>query len=442
VAGDELDDAIASYVKRRHNLIIGDRTAEEVKIAVGSALPIEEDLACSVRGRDMITGLPKTITITVTATKLVRSSRLRRRLTTLRGRNCATSKELILSSRFCLVICYSSRRPWRTRRTNTVRQYSDIGEPEQISRKRWESSSVLRPFTSTLHRSNALRLIAALATLGLIGGCHRESRIPSRPSTSVRLAPVTTVQTSAGGLRYSASIIPYAQVDLVFRTSGYVTGVKQVRSADGRIRDIGTGDYVQKGTVLAHVRLEDMKNEVAQAQAQLDQVMAQHAQADQDFVRAKALFSTQSLTKPDYDQSEQRFDSTRAAVDKAKAALRQAELTLGDSDLKAPFSGFLLNRYIDLGSLVSPSSAAFTIADISSVKATFGVPDYALNRLRLGQQLNISAEDDVTPVAGHVTSISPSADARNRVFAIEVTVANRGGRLKPGMIASLAPWQG
>src|SRR5581483_11235955 len=55
---------IASFIKRRHNLVIGDRTAEEVKIAVASALPVEDDLACSVRGRDLITGLPKTITVT------------------------------------------------------------------------------------------------------------------------------------------------------------------------------------------------------------------------------------------------------------------------------------------------------------------------------------------------------------------------------------------
>jgi RND family efflux transporter MFP subunit len=211
-----------------------------------------------------------------------------------------------------------------------------------------------------------------------------------------------------------------------------------VRGADGRIRDIGTGDYVEKGTVLAHVRLEDMKNQVAQAQAQLDQAVAQHTPADQDVGRAKVLFSTQSLTKPDYDQSEQRFNSTLAAVDNAKAALRQSELTLGDSDLKAPFSGFLLNRNIDLGSLPSPSSAAFTIADISSVKATFGVPDYALSRVRLGQQLSIELQDEVVPFAGRVTSISPSADTRDRVFTIEVTVANRGRRLKPGMIASLS----
>ena len=64
MAGDRLDDMIAAYIRRRHNLVLGDRTAEEVKVAVGSALPIEDDLACSVRGRDLITGLPKTITVT------------------------------------------------------------------------------------------------------------------------------------------------------------------------------------------------------------------------------------------------------------------------------------------------------------------------------------------------------------------------------------------
>src|SRR5258708_37423015 len=290
----------------------------------------------------------------------------------------------------------------------------------------------------TRHRLNAVQFIAFIAGLASLGGCRQEPQIPSRPPTSVRLAAVTKAQTSDEGLRYSASIIPCAQVELAFRASGYVAGVKQVMGADGRIRDIGTGDYVEKGTVLAHVRREDMENQVAQAQAQLDQAVAQHTEADQDFGRAKALFLTQSLTKPDYDQSQQRFNSTLAVVDNAKAALRQAELTLGDSDLKAPFSGFVLNRFIDLGSLVSPSSPAFTLADLSSAKATFGVPDYALVRVRLGQQLGITLQDDVTPFVGRVTSISPSADTRNRVFAVEVTVANRGARLKPGMIASLS----
>jgi rod shape-determining protein MreB len=63
VAGDRMDDAIAGYIKRRHNLIIGDRTAEEVKIAIGSALPLEEELTMEVRGRDQISGLPKTVVV-------------------------------------------------------------------------------------------------------------------------------------------------------------------------------------------------------------------------------------------------------------------------------------------------------------------------------------------------------------------------------------------
>lgn len=64
VAGDRLDDAIAGHIKRRHNLNIGDRTAEDLKIAIGSALPLEEMLTYEVRGRDQISGLPRTLTVT------------------------------------------------------------------------------------------------------------------------------------------------------------------------------------------------------------------------------------------------------------------------------------------------------------------------------------------------------------------------------------------
>ena len=64
VAGDRFDDAIAQHIKRRHNLLIGERTAEEVKVAIGSAIPdSENDPIAQVRGRDQITGLPRTIAV-------------------------------------------------------------------------------------------------------------------------------------------------------------------------------------------------------------------------------------------------------------------------------------------------------------------------------------------------------------------------------------------
>jgi len=62
-AGDRLDRAIIDYMKKVYNLGIGEKTAEQIKITVGSAVPVEEELAMSVRGRDFITGLPRTVDI-------------------------------------------------------------------------------------------------------------------------------------------------------------------------------------------------------------------------------------------------------------------------------------------------------------------------------------------------------------------------------------------
>jgi rod shape-determining protein MreB and related proteins len=64
VAGDELDEAIAGYMKRAYNLMIGERTAEEIKIKIGSAYPMEKETSLEVKGRDLVAGLPKTLTIT------------------------------------------------------------------------------------------------------------------------------------------------------------------------------------------------------------------------------------------------------------------------------------------------------------------------------------------------------------------------------------------
>jgi len=294
----------------------------------------------------------------------------------------------------------------------------------------------VKPIVKSGHRLNTPLVLVFLSVTGVLGGCNRQSQIPSQPARAVRLATVAPPQLSGETLRYSASILPYTQVDLMFRSSGYVTNVRQVRGADGRTRDVGTGDYVEQGLTLAHIRREDLQNQMAQAQAQLDQATAQHTRADQDFERAKALYSTQSLTKPDYDQSEEALNATRAAMDNAKAALLQSQLTLGDADLKAPFSGYILSRNVDLGSLVSPATNAFTIADIGRVKVAFGAPDYVLSQVRLGQELTIQTESAVL-LKGRVTSISPAADTRNRIFAIEVTVGNRDGHLRPGMIASI-----
>ena len=63
VAGNRMDSAIADYIRKKHGLVIGDRSAEEIKLEIGSALPLEEELQMEIRGRDLVQGLPKTLKI-------------------------------------------------------------------------------------------------------------------------------------------------------------------------------------------------------------------------------------------------------------------------------------------------------------------------------------------------------------------------------------------
>ncbi|MDI6606114.1 MAG: rod shape-determining protein, partial [Candidatus Omnitrophota bacterium] len=69
IGGDEMDEAIIEYLKKTYNLMVGERTAEQIKIKIGSAYPLEEEMTMEVKGRDLVSGLPKIISITSEETR-------------------------------------------------------------------------------------------------------------------------------------------------------------------------------------------------------------------------------------------------------------------------------------------------------------------------------------------------------------------------------------
>ncbi len=287
--------------------------------------------------------------------------------------------------------------------------------------------------------ATVLRLCLAAAAAGALlpaVACKQQDAAETLP-LPVHTAMVQTLALG-NGARYSASIVPYAQVDLAFQSGGYVDRIRQVKSPSGGMRNIDQGDYVQKGTVLAVVRQQDYLDKVQQANAQLARSQAEYEKAKLTFDRTSALFASQSATKPDYDSAKAQLDSTAASVSGAKAQVSEANVALGYCELKAPFSGWVVKRSIDLGTLVGPATNGFTLADTRSVKAVFGVPDTSMDRVKLGQHLSISTDALAQQFAGRVSAISPSADPKSRVFSVEVTIENAKEQLKSGMIASLA----
>src|SRR5215510_12732939 len=331
-----------------------------------------------------------------------------------------------------------------------------------------------------------------LLTIGLLTGCSKEAA-KQKPAKPVKVKAVET-HSSLSDVRYSASIKPAAQVEVAFKVGGYIDDIARAKDPTGQWRYIQAGDLVPKGATLARVRQSDYaarvneaKSQVGEARSALDtnssqlqeaiaavdtaraqvtDVNAYFEKTKLDYDRARALLETQSITKPEFDTTRAQYEiaaaklevaqgqlkaaaakvaTAQAQISAAESRIKTAEATtasasipLQDTQLKAPISAVVIERRIEMGTLVGQGTAAFVLADLTFVKAAFGVPDTSLRSLKLGDTLTITS--DATPgteFTGHISRISPLADQNSRAFEVEVTIPNEQGLLKPGMIASL-----
>ncbi len=282
-------------------------------------------------------------------------------------------------------------------------------------------------------------LVLGLA-LAAASGCRNEAEIQHTP-TPVRIAMSQLIDADTSNT-YSANIQPYQQVDLAFKSNGYLASIRQVRDADGHMRNIDQGDYVKQGTLLATVQEDDFKQKLDQAKASLARSQAENERAVLSFGRVSKLYDVGAATKPDYDDSNAQVLSTAASVANAKAQVAEAQIALGYCELRAPFDSWVIRRSVDVGTLVGPATNGFTLADTRSVKAVFGVPDTAMEHVKLGSQQTVVTEALPGTFSGHITSISAAADPKSRVYSVEVRIDNPDNRLKAGMIASIAIGRG
>jgi len=296
----------------------------------------------------------------------------------------------------------------------------------------------------TAESKSSPKIILTLAALGamlaialLLSGCSRDN--PKR-QPEPKAVQIVTVQeeTMAGGLRYSANIKPNHQIDLFFKNGGYVAALLQIRGKDGQRRDIQDGDRVSRGQVLATLRERDYALKDAQAKATLAEAEAALNQARLDFTRSERLFASGSMTKPDFENAKARLEMVEAKAAGARAVLDEARLALQDASLRSPISGVVLKKNIERGSLAGPSAAAFVVADTSSVKAEFGVPDVLLKHVKIGKSYTLTSEAfPGEEFSGRVSRIAAAADAGSRVFDVEISIPNSLDKLKTGMVMSL-----
>jgi RND family efflux transporter MFP subunit len=286
-----------------------------------------------------------------------------------------------------------------------------------------------------MNNSQLFPVVLSLAA-PLFAACSRPAtaHAPVRP---VR-AEAVSVESAPGGVRYSATIQASEQVPLAFKVGGYVNELRRSGGVDGAYRTLQQGDEVTRGHVLARLNAADYQEKVNHAKGQLAEASANLEKARADAARADRLYASRSLTRPDYDGARAGLGMAEARAAAARAALQSAEIALRDTVLVSPLNGVVMARQVEVGTLASPGVVGFVIADLTHVKAVFGVPDRLVSRARVGRPLTVTSDVyGSRGFNGRITAVSPSADAQSRAFSVEVTISNPERLLKPGMVATV-----
>ena len=241
------------------------------------------------------------------------------------------------------------------------------------------------------------------------------------------------------------------QITVVGNLIGAAT-VAAAPKVNGRLASVSVrmGDRVTRGQTLARVEDSEIREQVRQAEASfaVAEATVRQREADLRFAgtnleRAENLYGRQLISRQTLDDAESRHQASTAQLDLAQAQLAQSQarldelkITLVNTIIASPVTGFVGSRTLDPGAWVTPNSAFLSVVDISTVRLVANIVEKDLRRIAAGQEAAV--EVDAYPgetFMGLIARVAPVLDPATRTAQIEVEIPNRDARLKPGMYA-------
>jgi RND family efflux transporter MFP subunit len=298
----------------------------------------------------------------------------------------------------------------------------------------------------------AVAFFALLIVVGVIALLpklrHRDTlKVEAEAITGPPIVLATQLKAGVvdGHLEMPASIQAFDQTPIFARTSGYV-----------KARYVDIGDHVKKGQLLAEIDDPQTAQSLLQAKATLAQFKAQLAQSQANAELSKVTDQRWRTLQGQGVVAQQDADQKRAqaGADSAAVAAAQANIAAGEANVRnlteqasfsrvvAPFSGVVLSRSIDRGSLISSGSQTgvtqmFSLGQSDTVRVFANVPQTSAVGLRNGQIAKVAVRElPGQTFSGVVTRTSNSIDPGTRTLLVEVDLKN-DGRILPGMYATV-----
>jgi membrane fusion protein (multidrug efflux system) len=201
------------------------------------------------------------------------------------------------------------------------------------------------------------------------------------------------------------------------------------------------GQRVKQGDTLAVLDARGASITASQAAAQSGLARAQVEQAQRECARVKALFESGAISRAELDRTTSQCQTTQFSAAAAQAQQQNAQKVVGDSVIRAPFSGVIGERFVNVGQYVQPSTRIASLYAPDPLRLELTVPEANVGSIKIESPVRFTVSSFADQVfTGSVKFISPNVRPSTRDLVIEAVCPNSDGKLRPGMfvVAQLA----
>jgi membrane fusion protein (multidrug efflux system) len=233
------------------------------------------------------------------------------------------------------------------------------------------------------------------------------------------------------------------KVPRLLTLSGSLVGAEEAQVAAGApgkvvATFVERGSVVKKGALLVRLDARVVSAQAQEAAAQLESLKAQRALALLDCQRNEQMFAKGAVSKADHDRVQTQCETTRWSVSAAEARKTLTAEAERDTEIRAPFSGMVVERFVSAGEYVRPDSPVVALVDVDSLRVELTVPEGDVAQVRQGMTIDfrVAAADRGTAYRGRIRYVGPSVRKQTRDAVVEAVVDNAGHDLRPGMFVT------
>lgn len=264
------------------------------------------------------------------------------------------------------------------------------------------------------------RLIAMVLVLSLLSGCSGEAPTQDSPSAHPLDTLVLAPTPAARERSWDGVVQAVNRATLAAQTAGRVLELP-----------FDVNDYVQAGDVVVRFTDVEQRSARAQAEAGLEAARAQAAEAESDQRRLADLARRQLVARSQLDQATARRDAARATLAAAEAAVKQAGERVDYTVVRAPYSGLLTERHVEVGETVAPGQPLVSGLSLGQLRVEVQVPQADLSAIRQ-QQAAVIRLADGRDVPARKVIVFPTANPQTHAFTVRVELPEMETGLQPG----------